>query len=232
MQRRFFFPAAVLVALWTGSLWVHHQGELAARPRPPARPVPAPAALARRPVTPGQLTAAGALADRPIGPLTALAADGSRLGWRELSGGRPVVLVFVRRGCPCSVEFQPHFSRLARAYRGRARFAGVLDGPVAAARDFAEANGVHYPVLADPELALIRRFQVRNGAYVALVTAGGRLATLWPGCSTAMMRELDRRLAGLTGGREQRLEFAGLPAVLTTGCPFNVTADEPERSVP
>jgi hypothetical protein len=131
-------------------------------------------------------------------------------------------MVFIKKNCPCNVEFEPFFHRLYEAYGRWVRFVGVIDGGLATARKYAEDNGVPYLVLADPELVLISRCRAENGAYVALVTSAGVLSTLWPGCSADMMCELSRQIACLAGVEEQRIKTSGLPSVLTTGCPFAV----------
>jgi hypothetical protein len=130
------------------------------------------------------------------------------------------VLVFIKKDCPCSVEFEPSFHRLERCYKGRVRFFGVIDGSVTDARHYAEANRVPYTVLADPDRAIITRFKAENGGYVALLTEGGVVDTLWPGCSALMMKELGRKISTLAGVEERPVEVSGMPPVLTTGCPF------------
>jgi peroxiredoxin len=207
---------AVLLGAWAVIFWM-------AGRRPAALPTSAPAqqlAAEKHYVTPQQLVACGAMSARSLGPLTLVGHDGRRREWSALAAARPVVVVFIKAGCPCSVEFEPFFHRLARAYRGSVCFAGVIDAPVETARQYAESNHVPYLVLADPGKDLISRFGATNGAYVALVTPAGTIDTLWPGCSAEMMLEMSRRIADLAGIEEQRVETSGLPGVLTTGCPF------------
>jgi hypothetical protein len=209
---------AVLLLVWVAMLWVTGRRPVA----PPLPPYTArPAAHEKHYATPAQLTASGDMAARTLGPLGGVTQNGSRVGWEDLARRRPVVLVFIKKGCPCSVEFEPYFHRLYRAYPECAAFAGVIDGGTGAARDYAEANHVPYPVLADPGRELISRFRAENGAYVALLTPEGVLDTLWPGCSAGMMRELSHRVAELAGREEQPIETSGLPAALTAGCPFS-----------
>ncbi len=69
-------------------------------------------------VTPRQLIASNAMTDQNLADLEATGHDGVRRSWAELSGGEPVVLVFVKQGCPCNVEFDPYFRRVERLYRG------------------------------------------------------------------------------------------------------------------
>src|SRR5262245_16625730 len=71
--------------------------------------------------------------------------------------GRPVVLVFLKDGCPCNVEFEPFFQRVERLYRAEARFLGVIDTPAEVGERYATKQRVPYPVLADPQRRIIRR---------------------------------------------------------------------------
>jgi peroxiredoxin len=171
-------------------------------------------------VTPEQLAESASGSHGCVQFASAITAEGSRTSWRQLSAGRPLVVVFLRDGCPCSVKFEPLFQRLARAHHSHVQFVGVIDGDVETARRFACANHVPYPILADADKSLIRLFQAKNAAYVALVDRNGFVDTLWPGCSADMMRELNARAANLAGVAEPPFDARDMPGPLTTGCPF------------
>lgn len=171
-------------------------------------------------VAPTQLAESNAATRRDCLGLAAEANDGSRVNWSELSRGRPVVLVFIKSGCPCNVEVESYLGRVERLYRDAVRFAGVIDGDVAVAREYVGKQQVEHPVLADPDLQLIHQFDARNGCYVALFTSEGELDGLWPGCSADAMSALGRRIALLARVEERPLDVAGMPAALITGCPF------------
>ena len=171
-------------------------------------------------VTPRQLVASLETSERQILPLTATNDQGAAESWDELSSDRPVVFVFIKAKCPCSVEFQPYFHRVHAAYGSHVRLVGVIDGSVAAAKAYILANRVPFPILADEDCTLFRKFKVTNGAYVALVDRGGRIDSLWPGCSVEMMQHLGERICLLTGCNVQAVDYAGLPGALTSGCPI------------
>jgi len=183
------------------------------------RRVPSPATR-KHYVTPAQLVDAGARANRHVPSFSAVARDGTVFTWSGMSGTRPLVLFFIRQNCPCSVEFEPFYHRLAGRYRDVAEFVGVIDAGTDAALAYATANNSRYRVLADPARAIISRFEAKNGGYVALLRPGGAIDTLWPGCSAEMMRELGRRIAELGAVTERSIDVAGMPGALTTGCPF------------
>ncbi len=184
---------------------------------PPATP---PRSAEEHYVTPGQLADAAYLADAALPPFTAVAHDGSTVAWQDLVASRPVVVVFIKSGCPCSAEFETYFQRLVRAYSPAVGFVGLIDDGPEAARRYAERNHVPYPVLADPERTVIRRFGARNGCAVALVWRGGTVHTLWPGYSADMLAEAGRRTAALAAVPERPLQTDDLPGALRAGCPF------------
>jgi peroxiredoxin len=207
----------LLIVGWCGIAWVTYGG-CGQSTAPTANPR-APSAE-KHYVTPRQLAASGAWQDRPVAPFSAWGHDGKPYDGQSLGDQSPTVLVFIKKDCPCSVEFESFFHRLERCYRGQVRFFGVLDGSVADARRYAEANRVPYPVLADPDRAIITRFKAENGGYVTLLKPGGVVDTLWPGCSAEMMTELGRKISALAGAEERPVDVSGMPSVLTTGCPF------------
>jgi peroxiredoxin len=173
-------------------------------------------------VTPRQVVASNARIAQKLAELAAKGHDGAPRDWRGLSAGQPVVFVFVKEGCPCNVDFEPFFQRVEQLYRGSVRFAAVIDGDVEAARAYADALKVPYPVLADPEHALIRRLGAENGGYVVLLAGDGTIEGFWPGCSADGLRDLGRRIARLVGIDERPLDLAGMSRPLITGCPFEL----------
>jgi peroxiredoxin len=173
-------------------------------------------------VSPRELAASNSMVQRQAGDFSATAQDGQSMDWDDLSGGRPVVLIFVKEGCPCSAEVEPFFQRLEKVYAGETRFADVIDAETEAAASYAVKQGVAHPILADPEQRLIGRFGAKNGCYAVLLTPGGVIDGFWPGCSAETMRQLGRRIAGLAGVEERPLDVSGMPESLTTGCPFKI----------
>jgi len=203
---------------WAALLWLTNRAEVgsSARPESPSKP-----AIERHYVTPIELTECGAWTDRRVEPFSAVAHDGMRFTWPRVGRARPLVLVFIKRDCPCSVEFEPFFHRLEGRYRDVADFVGVIDAGADLARAYAVANKVPYRVLADPDRTVITRLGAKRGGYVALLGAGGEVDTLWPGCSAGMMRELGRRIEALGAAEERLIDLSEMPKVLTTGCPFS-----------
>src|ERR1700730_15669237 len=72
-------------------------------------------------VTPRQLTESGAMSSVALALSTATDHRGNTVQWSELAAERPLVVVFIKSGCPCNVEFEPFFHHLDEAYRDHVR---------------------------------------------------------------------------------------------------------------
>jgi peroxiredoxin len=158
------------------------------------------------PVTPAMIASADERAGRRVDP--------------TVDADRPTVLVFIKDGCPCSEAAEPYFHRLHAAYGSRVAFLGVIDGDRSDARGWADRHRTPYPVLADPDLRIIRACGAERSAYVALVARGGSIERLWPGFSRGMLAELGTRLAQRSGLPEPPDEPSGAPEELASGCLF------------
>jgi hypothetical protein len=204
----------------------------------PARSSATPAAPRAEPevhyVTPRQLAESAAVATISVPAFSATAHTNEPFTWPRPGDARPLLLIFIKEGCPCSIEMEPYFHRLARTYADAACFAGLIDADVQSARRYAETNTSPYPILADPEKQIIRRLGAKNGVYVALLVQPdaaleslgaavqnvSTIDSLWPGCSAELFTEMDRRIAAAAGVAERPLDVCGLPSALVTGCPF------------
>lgn len=173
-------------------------------------------------VTLPQLAETGSMTAFRLGSRSVIDSNGERRDWATLLHGQPALVVFIKQGCPCSVEFEPYFQNLLKRYRARISFVGVFDGTPDEARAYAVVNRVDYPIVADSKLDLLRMFKVKNGGYVGLLRRDGAIETLWPGFSVAMMNELNEAVARAAGTTPRPIETLGLPAALTTGCPYEL----------
>lgn len=193
--------------------WMLFAGAWLASGRHPhfAPPAP-PSGSERHYVSPQQLLASGEASGRPCPDLTTFAAT-------PAERDRPLVVVFIKRDCPCSVEFQPSFDRLARALPF-STFLGIIDAPQEVADAYRDARATPFPIIGDPDQKLIGDFAAQNGAYVALVRAGGVIEALWPGWNRSNADELCRRAARLAGAAAPAIDVTDLPSAMTTGCPY------------
>ena len=173
-------------------------------------------------VTPEMEFASQRMEGKPAPDFAAI--DGQNLQHRlamELIRG-PVVLVFIKDGCPCSIAAQPYFDRIAQAYSGTVQFLGVVDGSPEVARAWGEKYHVTFPILADPNMEIVSDYNVDSSAHVAFVKQDSTLTRLWPGFSKAMLAELNVIIATTTYSRLRAVNLVDAPTELTTGCPFDL----------
>jgi len=161
------------------------------------------------------------LAGKPAFPFQAKCGDGNLYSLNALLASRPVVLVFIKDGCPCSKAAQPYFNKLYLAAGGRVDFLGIIDGDESVAARWASENATRFPVLADPEKSIIHAFEAPNSAYSALIDRGGTIQTLWAGYSVEMIHELSSAMARLTGALIAPVDVTDAPESLYSGCPFD-----------
>ncbi len=171
-------------------------------------------------VTPAMADASREMVERKAPGFHARAADGRAYSLAELRAAGPVLLTFIKQGCPCSESAQPYFNALHAAYPG-VSLLGVIDVEGEAAGRWAERHRVTDPMLLDPAGELVRGYGVQNSAYVVLVDSEGRIARHWPGYSAPMLRELGATLAAMTGRAEVPLALDDAPEELYTGCPYD-----------
>ncbi|BCB90948.1 TlpA family protein disulfide reductase [Phytohabitans suffuscus] len=150
-------------------------------------PGPVPSGLAARPAPPGT----------PGAPVfTGTLTDGTALAAADLWAGRPVVLLFFSSWCTTCAERQDALSELARAYRDRVVFVGVVTGDEPADLDaYLRAHKAEFPVVVDADGTVSRAYAVREPGAVAVVAKGGALLRGWPGGLDAST--LDTRIREL-----------------------------------
>jgi peroxiredoxin len=172
------------------------------------------------PVTPAMLQSAGKWSGSRVPTTTLAGSDGLTLSIADIAQLRVAVLFFIKEGCPCSELAEPYFHHLHAAYGTRAAFIGVIEGNASVAGEWVRRQRSPYPVLADPDLRVIRACGAERSAYVAVVAQGGSIERLWPGYSAGMLAELGTRLAEKTGLPETPIDDKDAPTALSSGCSF------------
>lgn len=154
--------------------------------------------------------------------LSAVADDGGVTTLADVTeqGTKPAVLIFIKDKCPCSAAAEPYYAQLHRAYGEVLNFVGVIDGDLDVAQEWRSFHKTPYPILCDPDLAIVRNYHVTNSAYVALITPQGMIETLWPGFSDDLLQEMGRAFAAKAGIDPAPLVFEDAPAQPYAGCPF------------
>lgn len=145
-------------------------------------------------------------------------ADGTpwNLGKRLKNG--PVFLYFILDGCPCSIEAEPLYHRLAKNFEGKAEFVGVITSPQKVAAKWVDGFKTPYPVACDDKGDIAKAFGAERSAYSAIIRKDGTIDRMWAGYSKSMLEEANTRLAALTEEPVKPLDTAYAPKELSSGC--------------
>lgn len=221
MTRRQAATAAILALGVPGSFYVRAR----LRASDPAPPQPLLIIEdAKHLVTPDMAEASRGMRGRAVPPFEKPATDGRTRRLDALLRDGPLVLTFIKKGCPCSEAAQDFFNQLHAAYPTLTML-GVIDVGPDQARGWADRFHAAYPLLIDVEGDLVRDLGVENSAYVVIIDPEGRVAEHWPGYSRPMLRELGALMARATSSREKSLDFGEAPEDLYTGCPYDLPTE-------
>jgi len=176
----------------------------------------------RHPVTEEMKKAAASLKRTPAPLLTAKDYLGNNYQIDILKQGYPTLLIFIKSGCPCSIDAQPIFNNIAAAYGPHARFIGIYDGDSTDAKAFAEFNKVTFPIITDEKNAWVKAYKMVASASMALVDGKGQIVEVWPGYSQSIMRQSNFLLGTLTDQGPQEFDYSKAPKDLTAGCAFEL----------
>jgi len=158
--------------------------------------------------------------DKPAPEIALTDSAGKPIVLKDLCAEKPVIVYFIKDGCPCSETYEPFIQELARTYQDMATVVGVIDGTRETAAAWSSRFVNPYPIAFDPSNETMARWGATNSAYTALVDREGRLVAYWPGYSRWMLEELSQKLSELTGTPRRRLAVLDAPSKLYTGCSF------------
>jgi peroxiredoxin len=142
---------------------------------------------------------------------SAIGTDGNNYTLAKLASDRPVVLYFIKIGCPVNARAIPHFNNLASAYGDKAVLVGVIDGSVSDARDWKKENAAPYLILADQDEKIIHAYGAQASPHVALVKDGkivGDYASDWP----KSLGAVNSFMATAAKANGAKLDFSTAPA--------------------
>lgn len=174
----------------------------------------------RHPVTVPMAQASDGLAGSRAADFTLPDEKGRDVRLDDVLQERPVLLVFTKDECPCSMEAQPFFNDLAKAYEGKVVFIGVMDSPPIVADKFVSDFRVPYRMLSASDDQVFRAYGSKQSAYVTLIGKDGVIVKQWPGYSRAMLADLNERLATVAETLAAPVDLSRAPEVLNSGCPF------------
>lgn len=134
--------------------------------------------------------------------------------------GTPQMVIFIKEGCPCSVDAEPLFNRLAKKFEGKVDFIGVIDGDEKVARQWVLDNNVRYPVVPDPDATIMKAYGAKQSVYCALVDSKGKIVKMYPGYWADMLKDANAKLSAMAKVPETPFDPQYAPKEPTSGCYF------------
>ncbi len=131
--------------------------------------------------------------------------------------GKPLVLVFFRHDCDCSLEFARYFWAAMNTSKIKTDWYFVFPDTSEQISGFISKAGLSLPALRDPDSRLAQRLGIAKSGCFILVDPQGKVSAIWPGVSLEGLRDLFSRLslpARLPAG------LSGIPQSPTAGCPL------------
>jgi peroxiredoxin len=162
-----------------------------------------------------------AMKNRRLPELEGVTELGKTVDLAPAGGKVPQFVLFIKDACPCSIDAQPLFNRLARQFGDKVDFLGVIDGDGTHARSYAEQFTVAFPVIADKDEKIIKGFQAKGGLYSVLVARSGHIVKMWPGYNADILREMNHVIAEEAGVKESPFDPQYAPKVKAAGCAYN-----------
>ena len=172
------------------------------------------------PLTPDLIGAAELQAQTAAPAFRTTDLTGKMLSLASLTEKKPLVLFFIERECPCSREAAPFFDKLQAEYGDACTVVGVVNAGPEVAREWSKKVGARFPIVADPDLAIINAYGAERSAYTTVVAPGGTIVKTYPGYSAQTLKELSATVARLGGAAERSLSLDGAPQKLVAGCPL------------
>ena len=130
------------------------------------------------------------------------------------------MLFFIEKDCPCSRDAAPYLSQLQAAYGDACSVVGVINTDEAGAKEWAAAVKPGFPVVADPDFAVIDAYGAKRSVYVTVVAPGGKIAKAYPGYNADFLTEISATVAKLGSVTAKPLVWKDAPGELLAGCPL------------
>ncbi len=177
-------------------------------------------AQTKHPLPASEVAATAAQASKPAAGFAKSDLAGKQLVLSDLAKTKPVVLFFIEKECPCSRDAAPYLSQLQAAYGGSCAVVGVINADAAGAKAWATAVRPGFPVIADPDFAVIDAYGAKRSVYVTVIAPGGHIAKAYPGYNADSLTEISATVAKLGGVPTAKLVWKDAPGELLAGCPL------------
>jgi peroxiredoxin len=146
--------------------------------------------------------------------------DGKNHTLAGLQQGRPALIFFIEKECPCCLGAKFFVDRLAGLHKDTAVVFGLINATGDTAAEWRRATRPQFLVLEDPDQAVISAYAAERGVYTVIVAPDGTINKAYPGYSREAVDDMSRRLSRLAGVKERPYLTQAAPERMTSGCLF------------
>lgn len=123
----------------------------------------------------------------------------------------PVTLYFINIGCPVNHRAVPFMKKVDEAYKNKSNIVGVINGDSAAAQKWAKEYGTKFPILADPDLKIIKAYGAKASPSTVVVGKNGKVVHIHEDGSPSVMKVINQISAKAAATKVAKVDFTGAP---------------------
>ena len=133
--------------------------------------------------------------------------------------GKPVVIFFLDKDCPCCVSGKLYVDRIQAAYGKNASVIGFMTGSIRA-QAWIKKNRPTFRIVLDPGNKVAMTYRAEVGMACRVLDKNGKILLSYPGYSAAMLQFVGDTVAKEASIKPKKLNTFPAPEELTSGCPL------------
>src|SRR5688572_20105414 len=130
---------------------------------------------------------------------------------------KPAFVVFWKQRCPHNKKASALFNSLNKAYEGKVQVVGLVNADADGAKAWVEQFSLNYPLIPDPEKALIKAYAMKYSIATVQIGTDGKVAKVFEGYGAEQMQALNEAMAAVAGVKPGEVDLTGAPGRLTWG---------------
>lgn len=138
--------------------------------------------------------------------------DGKTHTLASLSKDRPLLLYFIKDGCPVNHRALPFYKQVSAAYKGKVNLVGVINTNLADYKKWQAEYKTSFVSLLDPDLKMIEAYKAVASPWAILIGRDGKIIKEWPGFSKGELEEMNRAMAAAGRVKAASINFGAAPA--------------------
>ncbi len=138
--------------------------------------------------------------------------DGKTHTLASLTGDKALVLYFISWSCPINEEAVTYYKEIAKAYKGKVNFVGVIDSHETVFKRWNKDHKVPFTVLYDPDHEIIDAYKAKASPWVIVVNKDGEIEKTYKGYSEKSLKNLGDVIASHIKSKPAKINVKGAPS--------------------